>query len=153
VNGVNVMFQKYLPVDRTNRILLIAIVLLIIWTSIELQFTRIWGGVLPGIIRLAISYTGKEWERPVKIEQFDTKGEIVLSTNAGMRIHGGASRAYNHKSLRLYARSEYGNNTFNYSFFGEDERHLYKRLLLRNSGNDYNSTMFRDAYFNDSFVT
>ncbi len=90
--------------------------------------------------------TGHDWERPVKVEHFNESGDLVLSTNAGMRIHGGASRAYDQKSLRLYARNEYGNNTFNYSFFGEDKRHLYKRLLLRNSGNDYNSTLFRDAY-------
>ncbi len=90
--------------------------------------------------------TGHDWERPVKVEHFDESGDLVLSTHAGMRIHGGASRAYDQKSLRLYARNEYGNNTFNYSFFGDDKRHLYKRLLLRNSGNDYNSTLFRDAY-------
>ncbi len=89
---------------------------------------------------------GQDWERPVKVEYFDKYGELVLSENAGIRIHGGASRAYDRKSFRLYARNEYGNNTFNYSFFGEDNRHLYNRLLVRNSGNDHESTLFRDAY-------
>ncbi|WP_332629802.1 O-antigen ligase family protein [Halalkalibacter flavus] len=53
------MIEKYLPVERTNRLLLVATVLLVIWTSIELQFTRIWGNLLPGVVRMAISYTGE----------------------------------------------------------------------------------------------
>ncbi len=56
---MNFMIERYFPVERTNRILLVATTLLVIWTSIELQFTRIWGNLLPGIVRMAISYTGE----------------------------------------------------------------------------------------------
>ncbi|MDV2684335.1 CotH kinase family protein [Alkalihalophilus lindianensis] len=90
--------------------------------------------------------TGREWERPIKLEYFDESGELTLSQQAGIRIHGGASRGYDRKSFRLYARSDYGKSTFNYPFFGEEDHPQYKRLLLRNSGNDYNHTLFRDGY-------
>ncbi|WP_157800895.1 O-antigen ligase family protein [Bacillus solitudinis] len=53
------MIEKYLPAERANRLLLLAITLLLIWTSIELQFTRIWGNYIPGIIRLPVSYAGE----------------------------------------------------------------------------------------------
>ncbi|MDV2684325.1 O-antigen ligase family protein [Alkalihalophilus lindianensis] len=53
------MIAKYLPAERANRMLLIATMLLIIWTAIELQFTKIWAGFLPSIVRMGISYTGE----------------------------------------------------------------------------------------------
>ncbi|MDT8858816.1 O-antigen ligase family protein [Alkalihalobacillus sp. MEB130] len=53
------MIEKYLPVERTNRLLLVATVVLVIWTSVQLQFTRIWGDLFPGIVRMAFSYTGE----------------------------------------------------------------------------------------------
>ncbi|WP_017726209.1 O-antigen ligase family protein [Halalkalibacterium ligniniphilum] len=51
--------EKYLSTERANRLLLLATVLLVIWTTIELQFTRIWGDILPGLVRTGISYTGE----------------------------------------------------------------------------------------------
>ncbi|MEX0686473.1 MAG: CotH kinase family protein [Balneolales bacterium] len=90
---------------------------------------------------------GSEWEREVNVEFFDEAGNPVLSQKAGLRIHGGGTRAMANKSLRLYARSEYGVNRFNYKFFDEVPHSSYNRLLLRNSGQDgYNyPTLFRDA--------
>ncbi|MDT8858824.1 CotH kinase family protein [Alkalihalobacillus sp. MEB130] len=89
--------------------------------------------------------SGAEWERPIHLEFFEENGERVLSQGAGIRIHGGASRTVDRKSFRLYARSDYGENRFRYPFFEEDTRSEYNRLLLRNSGNDWNNTLFRDA--------
>jgi hypothetical protein len=88
---------------------------------------------------------GDEWERPVRIDFFESDGALALSQNAGMRIHGGATRALPQKSLRLYARSGYGESSFNYRFFQDRETSLFKRIVLRNGGNDWSSTMFRDA--------
>ncbi|MDV2886320.1 O-antigen ligase family protein [Alkalihalophilus pseudofirmus] len=53
------MIAKYLPAEKANRLLLLATTLLIIWTAIELQFTKIWAGFLPPLIRTGISYTGE----------------------------------------------------------------------------------------------
>ncbi len=59
VNGVGLMIEKILPAERANRLLLWATVALLVWTTIELQFTRIWEGYIPGLLRLPLSYAGE----------------------------------------------------------------------------------------------
>jgi hypothetical protein len=66
-----------------------------------------------------------------------------MDQRIGVRVHGGFSRANPSKSLRLYARKHYGQNKFRHPVFGEDYNH--KKLILRNSGNDFQKTMFKDA--------
>ena len=88
---------------------------------------------------------GKCWERPVHFELFDKNGTLCMSQDIGVRIHGGASRMFRQKSLRLYARNEYGDNRFYHTIFPDQPYDAYNRLILRNSGNDWQSTMFRDA--------
>lgn len=89
--------------------------------------------------------SGEEWERPVHIEFFEGDRRRVLSQNAGVRIHGGTSRGRPVKSLRLYARRSYGTTWFDYPFLPDAPVNRYKRFLLRNSGNDWDGTYFRDA--------
>jgi hypothetical protein len=74
-----------------------------------------------------------------------------LDQGVGIRIHGGATRAAPIKSLRLYARKEYGATRLDHPFFGEPKK--YKRLLLRNSGNDANGALFRDAIMHKASAT
>jgi len=88
---------------------------------------------------------GDEWERPASVEIFEADGSAVLRQGIGLRIHGGATRAWPRKSLRLYARSEYGTSTFEHQFFPDSSITSFKRLLLRNAGNDFHKTLFRDA--------
>lgn len=96
---------------------------------------------------------GSDWERPLHIEFFEPNGALALSQNGGVRINGGATRVYAQKSLRLYASSEYDEKEFfNYPFFGDLKQEnspqtidSFKRLILRNSGNDWSQTMFNDA--------
>jgi hypothetical protein len=84
-----------------------------------------------------------EWERPASIEFFEDV--LIFQQDIGIRIHGGFSRRFPQKSLRLYARSDYGESRFNYPIFPDFPYGSYNRLILRNSGNDYGYTMFRDA--------
>jgi hypothetical protein len=86
---------------------------------------------------------GEEWERPASIEFF--ADELYFQQDIGIRIHGGWTRRDPIKSLRLYARSEYGESRFNYRIFPDLPYTSYNRLLLRQSGNDWAVTMFRDA--------
>ncbi len=88
---------------------------------------------------------GEEWERPVHIEYFERDGTLGFGQDAGARIHGGYSRSFPMKSLRMYARSLYGVNRFYYPVFPNQPDADYNRFILRNSGNDFNYTMFRDA--------
>ena len=75
--------------------------------------------------------SGREWEREIHIEYFSQSGDLRLSQDAGARIHGGKTRISPQKSLRLYAREEYGEKYFNYPIFPQKEVAQYKRLILR----------------------
>lgn len=88
---------------------------------------------------------GKDWEREGNIEFFDQNGTRFISQGVSYRIHGFGSRVFPQKPLRIYAKSSLGNKTFDYPFFGNKPFNSFKRLLLRNSGNDFTSTMFRDG--------
>ncbi|MGV9004886.1 CotH kinase family protein [Flavobacterium sp.] len=74
-------------------------------------------------------------------------GLEVLNQDIGIELNGGNSRGFQSKALRLVARSEYGNDKMSYPFFANETHNSYKRLLLRNSGQDFRSTMFRDGLF------
>jgi hypothetical protein len=89
--------------------------------------------------------SGDETEKNGNFSYF-INGNEILNQNIGVRINGGFSRLLPNKSLRLYARSEYGNSVFNHSFFNDSEFNSFKRLILRNSGSDAYSTYFRDAF-------
>jgi len=88
---------------------------------------------------------GPEWERSADLQYFTADNEKVLDQVVGVRIHGGTTRGAARKSLRIYARDEYGEDTLDYQFFQSRNVHTFKRLILRNSGNDHGNTLFRDA--------
>jgi hypothetical protein len=89
---------------------------------------------------------GEEWEYPAHLTYFDTYSTVPdLSQDIGIRVHGGWTRSYPMKSLRLYARNAYGTSSLDYPFFEGYPYDSFKRLVLRNSGNDWAFTMFRDA--------
>lgn len=87
---------------------------------------------------------GRENEQPVNFSYF-VNGTEVLNQDVGLRVHGGSSRTYRNKSMTLYSRSDYGDDTMSYQFFGDRPFDSFKGLVMHNSGNDYDQTMFRDA--------
>lgn len=89
--------------------------------------------------------SGSEWEVPSHLEVFDAEKGRVIAQGVGIRIHGGWTRVFRAKSLRIYARNEYGATHINYPIFSNEPYDAYKRLVLRNSGNDFGQSMFRDA--------
>lgn len=88
--------------------------------------------------------TGIETEKITNMTYF-VDGLPVLNTDIGIRIHGGGTRANQSKSLKLYARSDYGANSIDYKFFNNKKDDKFESLVLRNSGNDFNNTLFKDA--------
>lgn len=74
---------------------------------------------------------GDEWERPIHVEFFESSGFCGFRQNAGLRTHGGNSRRFQQKGMRLYARSEYGNSRFRYPVFFDKPLESYKRLVLK----------------------
>lgn len=88
----------------------------------------------------------QDWERPVNIELFEKDGTVGLNQMAGAKIFGGCSRVrFPMKSLAFYARKEYESASFNYKLFPDRKSEEYENFILRASGDDQPSTMFRDA--------
>ncbi|MFO7371203.1 MAG: CotH kinase family protein, partial [Bacteroidales bacterium] len=86
-----------------------------------------------------------DWERPIHIELFEPDGSKGMDADAGVSIFGGWSRANPQKSLAFYSRGKYGDKSFRYKLFPDLPLEEYNNFILRNSGNDWNWTMIRDA--------
>lgn len=119
-----------------------------IWKSNNKEFAQ------NGTVPTNYNQTGKEWEREAHIEVFETNGKRVVDQNVGVRISGGYSRMNNCKSLKIYAREEYDDKeNIEYNLFKNLKKNensneyieQFKRIKLRNSGNDFNYTLFKDA--------
>jgi len=89
---------------------------------------------------------GYEWEKPAHIEFFDEFGYVGFNQNIGLRLKGLSSAALPQKSFNIFARNEYGKSRIEYPLFGPEKKETYKRFSLRNSGNDFTQTHFRDAF-------
>ncbi|TWT85899.1 CotH protein [Posidoniimonas polymericola] len=80
---------------------------------------------------------GFDWERLASVELINPDGSEGFSTNAGLRIRGGAGRNdYNPKhAFRLYFRGDYGDGLLDYPLFGEDGADEFDVLDLRTASN------------------
>lgn len=87
----------------------------------------------------------QDWEKPAHFEYFTPKEGCVISQDVGVKIGGNWSRALPQKTLKLYARSEYGSNEMKYQFFKDKPIDAFHIIVLRNSGNDFNNTQMRDG--------
>lgn len=97
---------------------------------------------------------GKESEREVYLEILEPDGTKIAAQNAGIRTYGGWSRAYAQKSIKIFARKEYGEGSKNikYEFFPDKTaangsgkvQDSFKQLVLRNCGNDNGFAFIRD---------
>lgn len=94
-------------------------------------------------------HRGRDWEREVHISFFEPEGTLGFETDAGMRMRGYGSAASPQKSFGIYLRDDYGLNKIDYPIFEEYNADAYKRLVFRNSGNDFIQTHFRDALLQD----
>ncbi len=94
---------------------------------------------------------GMESERPVHVEIWEADGTEIVSQDIGVRVYGGTSRGNDMKSLRLIARKDYGEGRISYEIFPESVSDWtgktiaeYKRLVLRNHGNDHEKAYLRN---------
>lgn len=74
--------------------------------------------------------SGLEWERPMNIEfyELDNTG---INQQAGVRTHGGNGRRLQQKTVKIYARNEYGKKRFKHKFFESIPNDSFKHLILR----------------------
>ncbi len=118
-------------------------------------------GITNGHVQANYRRRGIETEKPASFQYFVNEKEVI-NQNIGLRLHGSFSRHVQNKTFRLYARSEYdAKNSFDYPFFGSGNSGSFKRLLLRNSGNDagnywiggaFQWTYSPAVYFRDAFI-
>ena len=92
---------------------------------------------------------GVDWERDIHITYFNANKKIGFQTNAGIRMRGFSSASFPQKSFNIYFKSQYGLNAIEYPLFDTSNNQIYKRLILRNSGEDFFKTHFRDAMLQD----
>ena len=83
----------------------------------------------------------KDREIEVGFEFFDTDRQSKVRQKVGMSVYGGwGSRGYPQKSYALSARAKYGDGNLAYRFFPDRPMDQFEALVLRNSGNDNQST-------------
>ena len=87
----------------------------------------------------------QNWERPAHVEYFGSDGKTILSQGAGLQLQGQYSRMQDQKAFKITARNAYGSASFNAPLFPNRNYTQYKSFILRNSGQDFNKTRFRDA--------
>lgn len=88
----------------------------------------------------------KKWEKEIQLVYIDSTRTEVINQPCGLRIFGESTRRQPDKSLKIVARKQYGKKRFNYPFFHQKPTiNEYKQLVIRTSGNDYNSTRFKDV--------
>ena len=129
-------FKKaYLPSMPVTKTYLIGAKHTLPVLSVVTESANLWGR--RGIYHNSIA-SGRRWERPASATLFRPDGSVHIAFEAGLRIHGGASREHSEKqSFRLYFRQRYGDAVLETPILASvpDISHL-KRLVLRGAYND-----------------
>ncbi len=87
----------------------------------------------------------QDWERPANLSMYEPDGSMAFQVDGGIKIYGAYGRGNNQKSLTFHARKAYGDGKIEYKIFNDLDLNEFENLVLRNSGNDFNNTMMRDA--------
>ena len=103
-----------------------------------------WGGFPYGKINQGANFW-MDWEREANVELFTSDGELGFAQPCGIKLHGQYSRATDVKAFKVFARSEYGDNRFDYPIFTRRDYDSYQSFLLRASGQDFDKTFMRDS--------
>ena len=86
----------------------------------------------------------KELEYPVNIEYFNADGVCEINQMGTFTASGHSARQNAQKSIALYARKAYGEETFAFNPFPTRDYTEYKSLLLRGANSDFSATRLRD---------
>lgn len=73
---------------------------------------------------------GETWERVCNVEFYESDNTGVNQI-AGLRTHGGASRRYQQKGLKVFAREEYGKKRFIHRFFPQIPHESFKHISIK----------------------
>ena len=87
---------------------------------------------------------GIEWERLVNVEYRDCANNGGINQACGLRAHGNRARRQPQKGLKIYAREEYGEKRFKYTFFEDCPYNNFKHLVLKSFSTLYPNTSIQD---------
>ena len=89
---------------------------------------------------------GMAWERLCNVEFYEQDNHGI-NQQAGLRTHGGASRRFQQKGMKLYAREEYGKKRFKHTFFSDTPIGNIKHFNLKPfRGSNWLQTGLNDAF-------
>jgi CotH kinase protein/Lamin Tail Domain/Fn3 associated/CHU_C Type IX secretion signal domain len=89
------------------------------------------------------NYTNRTsfWEKDASFEFFENSMQKISQPITG-RIHGGCSRSFPYKSFKLFSEDNFDK----YDLIRKEKTTKQGSVVLRNSGNDYNGTLFKDVF-------
>lgn len=88
----------------------------------------------------------QDWERPGRISLYEADGTAAFDVRAGIKIGGGCSRGSKMKSFNFFLRNNtYGDKMIDYQIFPNLDIDEFKRIKVRNGGNDWEQMLFRDG--------
>lgn len=85
----------------------------------------------------------------VNAELYEPDGTTGFNQLVEAEVQGTSSIELDQKSLALKAKGSLGNAKFDYAVFPDGKQDSYRSLTLRNGGNDWVGTMFRDALISE----
>ena len=88
-------------------------------------------------------------EVPLNVEMYEPDGTEGFNQTLEVEVQGSASAMLAQKSLAMKAKGSLGNSTIDYAVFPNEDLDEYRSLTLRNSGQDWEYTLFRDALESD----
>jgi CotH kinase protein/Ricin-type beta-trefoil lectin domain-like/HYR domain/Chitobiase/beta-hexosaminidase C-terminal domain/PA14 domain/Secretion system C-terminal sorting domain/Divergent InlB B-repeat domain len=95
----------------------------------------------------------KDLTTKCNVEFFEpNSNNASLNQAVEVEIQGSASATLPQKSLELKAKKALGNATMPYQVFKDLPYTEYKRIVLRNAGQDWNVMMFRDEFVTSLFA-
>ena len=95
----------------------------------------------------------KKWTKRAHVEFFDENNKEGFTTDCGLKIFGGFSRADAKKSFCLKFKGEYGQQKVEYDFYDNGEPVEVKDIVLRSGSQDYSRCMVRDEFFTSLMKT
>lgn len=100
-----------------------------------------------GIIRNSI----KDREVPGFVEYYDENKKLAFSTGVGLKLFGTTIFTLPQKPLSIRFKSKFGIDELQYKLFEDRDNERFKSIQLRNGGNDYNLSYFRDGLATNLF--
>jgi hypothetical protein len=107
---------------------------------------------IPGNCNPSPMNWNQDWDRHAVFEYFDNTGSKYFDQHVDIRIGGACSRNNPQKSLVIKARDKYGSKTIEHRFFSTKQISEFGGFILRNGGNDFWGTMFRDEFMQNLVV-